>query len=172
MNKKRIKLFFIILVTIIFIFSNFSVSSINTKELSYIKLIEEKIKNKNKIIESEEYYYVMDYLPLPSEYNQSPKPKTFSNYPSEFSWTDYEGNDWTTTAKNQGPCGSCWAFGAVSCLESIINIAWETPDLDLDLSEQYILSCLSASGSCRGGNSYSAFKYIKNEEKIGNFNNG
>jgi len=157
MSNKQVKKILIIFL-IIFIGTSFSVTSIDIKNRDNIESMIECVNNRGNIFEEDEYSYcyVMEYLLLAPENNQSPKPKTFSNYPSEFNWMNYNGKDWTTNVKNQGPCGSCWAFGAVSCLESIINIAWNSPDLDIDLSEQYILSCLSASGSCRGGNSYSA----------------
>jgi PKD repeat protein len=114
----------------------------------------------------------MDYIPASPPEEISEKPQASTNLNAEFNWMDYNGNDWTTPAKNQGPCGSCWAFAAVSCLESVINIAWDDPDLDIDLSEQYILSCLSRAGSCGGGNSYSAFKYIQRNDTSGNNYNG
>ena len=117
-------------------------------------------------------YMVMDhFIETPPE-ELSPKPPVTTTGPSAFSWKNYNGKDWTTPAKNQGPCGSCWAFGAVSSLESVINIAWNDPNLDIDLSEQYILSCLSKSGSCGGGNSNSAFKYIMRDDSSGNNCNG
>jgi hypothetical protein len=45
-------------------------------------------------------------------------------------------------------------------------------DLDIDLSEQYLLSCLPDAGSCRGGRSPSPFSYIFNITEDGNFLNG
>lgn len=59
-----------------------------------------------------------------------------------FSWEDSLG-----PIRNQGACGSCWAFAAVSTLEAsnaIIN--GSKPDL----AEQHALSC-SGAGSCYGG---------------------
>ncbi|MEM0466695.1 MAG: C1 family peptidase [Candidatus Thermoplasmatota archaeon] len=116
--------------------------------------------------------YVMNELILAPDEEQSPKPTVLRSLPSSFSWLNYNGADWTTPARDQGSCGSCWAFGAMSCLESRINIAWNTPTLDIDTSEQYILSCLPSSGSCNGGNSYAAFKCIKSETAFGNYRNG
>jgi C1A family cysteine protease len=117
-------------------------------------------------------YSVMNHLELTPESELTPKPAVLQDIPSSFSWLNDSGYDWTTPARNQGGCGSCWAFGAVSALESRINIAWNTPDLDVDLSEQYILSCLPASGSCDGGNSYAAYKLILSEGATGNHCNG
>lgn len=92
--------------------------------------------------------------------------------PSTFSWLNYNGANWTTPARNQGSCGSCWAFAAVGALESVVNIASGQPNLNPDLSEQYILSCLSAAGSCGGGDSALAFRYIQSTDASGNYANG
>ena len=59
--------------------------------------------------------------------------------PEYFNWMDYEGKDWTTPARQQGMCGSCWLFAAYGALESVINIREGLADLDPDLSEQYVL---------------------------------
>jgi len=91
--------------------------------------------------------------------------------PVEFCWNNYNNMDLTTSAKNQGRCGSCWAFGAMSVIESMINIR-ENVDIDIDLSEQYLLSCVPASGSCNGGNTASPFSFIMNTSEDGNNCNG
>jgi PKD repeat protein len=92
--------------------------------------------------------------------------------PAYFNWKDHEGKDWTTPVKSQGGCGSCWAFGALGALESMINIREGIADLDPDLSEQYILSCLPAAGDCSGSWSINAFRYIMDNESDGNYVNG
>jgi hypothetical protein len=56
-----------------------------------------------------------------------------------------------TPVKNQGSCGSCWVFGPTAALESYINVYFNQ-HLDLDLSEQDVLSC-SGWGYCGGGSS-------------------
>ncbi len=92
---------------------------------------------------------------------KDPKPTmAFGDLPSQFSWLDY-GGDWSTPAKDQGNCGSCWAFGALGAMEAAINIAKGDPDFDCNLSEQYVLSCLSAAGSCGGGWMSEAIEYIE-----------
>lgn len=92
--------------------------------------------------------------------------------PSEFTWKNYQGKDLTTPARNQGQCGSCWAFAALGTIESLINIKENFADIDIDLSEQYLLSCVPASGSCNGGRSASPFSFIMNTSADGNFCNG
>jgi C1A family cysteine protease len=103
---------------------------------------------------------------------QSMKQTIKSDLPPYFSWRDYNGQDWTTPAKDQGNCGSCWDFAAIGALESIIQIREGCPGLSLDLSEQYVLSCLHAAGSCKGGWAYSAYRYIKMNTSSGNYCNG
>jgi len=76
---------------------------------------------------------------------------TIIDTPEYFNWMDFEGQDWTTPAKNQGNCGSCGIFSAIGALESIINIREGNADLDVDLSEQYVLSCLPRYGNCTTG---------------------
>ncbi|KYK23648.1 hypothetical protein AYK25_06595 [Thermoplasmatales archaeon SM1-50] len=93
--------------------------------------------------------------------------------PSEFSWLSTDGKDWMTYAKNQGNCGSCWLFGAMGALEGVINIREGCADLDPDLSEQYVLSCLPAAGSCNGGTiDHCVYYYIMNTSEQGNYKNG
>jgi C1A family cysteine protease len=92
------------------------------------------------------------------------------NLPSQFSWLNF-GGDWTTSAKDQGNCGSCWAFGALGGLEAAIDIASGYPNTNKDLSEQYVLSCLPAAGSCGGGWMSEAIAYIQSDSS-GSTGNG
>ncbi len=61
--------------------------------------------------------------------------------PSHFDWREHNGHNWITTVKNQKLCGSCWAFSSVGALEALVRIRHSTPSLDIDLSEQFLVSC-------------------------------
>jgi C1A family cysteine protease len=53
-----------------------------------------------------------------------------------------------TSVKNQGSCGSCWAFAAIGALESYIL---KKDGIEVNLSEQYMLSCNPWDWGCNGG---------------------
>jgi hypothetical protein len=53
-----------------------------------------------------------------------------------------------TPIKNQGSCGSCWAFGTIGAMEAAYKKKYGTT---LDLSEQYLLSCNTLGYGCDGG---------------------
>jgi len=86
---------------------------------------------------------------------------TFSetSYPSTLDWRNNNGN-WVTPVKNQGGCGSCWAFSSLGVIESRINIALNDTNFDIDLSEQDVVSC-NGYGNCSGGNEIFVFDYAK-----------
>ena len=133
-------------------------------------LADEIIKEEDCECESNQ---VLTYqITLDDAVGQSPKPTIAHDLPPYFSWKDVDGLDWTTKAKDQGNCGSCWDFAAMGALESIIQIREGCAGLNLDLSEQYVLSCLHAAGSCNGGWAYSAYRYIKMNTSQGNHCNG
>ncbi len=73
------------------------------------------------------------------------KPKSVMALPSSFDWRD-QGVE--TSVKNQGACGSCWAFATVAPLEHNIK---RLLGVERDLSEQYLLSCNTDGWDCGGG---------------------
>ena len=56
-------------------------------------------------------------------------------------WRTKEGYDWTTPVKNQGNCGSCYAFGSYGAMEACLDIRDMEPNRNINLAEQYMVSC-------------------------------
>jgi len=71
---------------------------------------------------------------------------------------DWVANGATTPVKNQGQCGSCWAFSATEQIES--DIFLKTGVLNV-LSPQQIVSCDTVDGGCNGGNTDTAYQYVQ-----------
>ena len=134
-------------------------------------------------------FLISNLIPLSSAYvdnnissnENSAISNNYHDLPEYFSWKDNSGYDWTTPAKNQlypKSCGSCWAFAPIGAMESCIKIARNTPDVDIDLSEQYLLSCIPilafnyGNGCNGGGNMWRVFHYIQDNSSDGNYCNG
>jgi len=102
---------------------------------------------------------------LPVEQGASPSEEGVSvgSVPSSFDWRNHDGQNWMTAVKNQGSCGSCWAFSAVGVVEAMYNIGTNNPNLDLDLSEEYLVSdCLSGQNCC-GGWMSTALTFVRDQ---------
>jgi C1A family cysteine protease len=110
----------------------------------------------------------------PTPYIETPEPKADEpasgigtsevDLPSSFNWCDSKA---CTPVRDQGQCGSCWAFATVGPLESAILIKDTT---SRDLSEQYLVSCNSDGWSCNGGwfaHEYHQWKYVYGEGSAG-----
>merc|ERR1712217_807908 len=77
-----------------------------------------------------------------------------------------------TPVKNQGQCGSCWAFSATEAIESQM-ILQTGSKYDFTLSPQQITSCTPNSGTygclgCNGGFTEGAYEYVKSAPGLAN----
>ena len=69
--------------------------------------------------------------------------KVGNSAPTTLNWTE---RGVVTSVKDQGSCGSCWAFGCAATAESVLLLNGET---NPDLSEQFLVSC-TIDSSCAG----------------------
>jgi cathepsin L len=83
-----------------------------------------------------------------------------TNVPSSIDWREKGA---VNPVRDQGQCGSCWAFATTANAESV----WAISSGQLiDLSEEFLVDCASGVGyfnmGCNGGQPDSAFKYMIN----------
>lgn len=74
-----------------------------------------------------------------------------------------ESVDWrdqgvVSPVKNQGHCGSCWAFSAIGNIEAVYKIKTGKNQL---FSEQQLVDCDSVDHGCRGGLMEYAYEYLE-----------
>jgi C1A family cysteine protease len=108
------------------------------------------------------------------------------DHPDYYDWRNAKykeiTGDWTTPIKDQGECGSCYAFATIAAVESKLNIKMVNPDYsdsscfdkDVDFSEQFIVSCGSECyfydedpiGGCLGATFDGGLNFIKTHGTI------
>jgi len=85
------------------------------------------------------------------------EPKRILKAPENFDWRDQGA---VTPVKDQGQCGSCWAFSVVENVESMWILANKSSNDTLRLSEQQVVDCDKSDGGCNGGDTPTAYEYI------------
>merc|ERR1711971_249595 len=70
---------------------------------------------------------------------------------------DWRAKGAVTPVKNQGQCGSCWAFSATEQLESAYFLQYGVLQ---ELSPQQVTSCTTTCCGCQGGNPINAWEYV------------
>merc|ERR1712050_239497 len=74
---------------------------------------------------------------------------------SSIDWRDLGG---VTPVKDQGQCGSCWAFSATEAVETGY---WKATSDTKILAPQQVVSCDSEDMACNGGDTSTAYEYIE-----------
>ena len=107
-----------------------------------------------------------------SKYLQTPRKaqkntdlrKVEVSLPTEVDWRTKKGA--VNPVKDQGQCGSCWAFSTVASVE---NLIWRTKNKSVSLSEQELVDCAGGkyeNEGCNGGLMDKAMDYVV-DNKIG-----
>ena len=80
--------------------------------------------------------------------------------PSAYDWRDYGR---VSAVKDQGSCGSCWAFSTVANLEGLYYAGKKVMKT---LSEQMLVDCDTSDSGCNGGLMEYTFTWLKNNGGI------
>jgi C1A family cysteine protease len=75
---------------------------------------------------------------------------------SSFDWRDA---GVVSPIRDQGGCGSCWAFASGAAFEANFRIRHSGRDSQVDTSEQQLVDCVPS--GCEGSNPYYAFAYLQ-----------
>lgn len=89
----------------------------------------------------------------PNSQNPSKTPPLGPTFPDSLDWTE---SGAVTPVKDQGSCGSCWAFSAVAAIESAYFLKTHTLK---QFSEQQLVSCDKRDSGCSGGIMTSAMNW-------------
>jgi len=101
----------------------------------------------------------LGYAPRASDEPRPLLPLPQGTAPDTFDWRT-QGK--VTAVKDQGQCGSCWAFSVTENVESMWMIAKGISAADMaPLSPQEIVDCDNSDSGCNGGDPPTAYKYIQ-----------
>jgi len=70
--------------------------------------------------------------------------------------------DWDVTpVKDQGQCGSCWAFGTLGAVEAVYK---QSTGTTVNLAEQQLVDCSTQNSGCNGGRPDWAMDYLEGKD--------
>lgn len=98
-------------------------------------------------------------LSIPDNFEFGPEPtaEEVSGLPASF---DSRSKGWIAAVRDQGQCGSCWAFSVASTMSA--NYAKKHGGSPPVLSEQQLVDCSPSDNGCKGGWPLNTFTYAKN----------
>jgi C1A family cysteine protease len=99
---------------------------------------------------------VLTHLEVPKDIVAEPEEEPIVEAPTSF---DARKKGWIPAIRNQGQCGSCWAFSTVASISAAYaKKKGKTPPV---LSEQQLVDCSKGDYGCNGGWPLTACEYAK-----------
>jgi len=105
-------------------------------------------------VEFSNTHLMPNYKPAFSESKYEVVASVNGDLPTSFDWRDKNA---VTPVKDQGQCGSCWAFSATEEIESQWILKGHAA---VDLAPQQIVDCDKSDGGCSGGDTPTAYEYV------------
>ena len=131
---------------------------IKKAKISLVKPFGQKTRDKNSS-EVKNYSEVTKYLKYELfDIHEEKLPKIWD-------WTDVGGNNYVSSPRTQGKCGSCYTFSTISSLESRLRILTNNED-QTKFSTQYVLSCNFYTQGCGGGYPILVGKFLSEFEML------
>jgi C1A family cysteine protease len=152
-------------------------SSVVLAEKTELEAIKQEIRNKGAKWQAEETS--ISRLPLEhrllrarlDRYSLTAKAPThnvaslpvISPSPGALDWRTYAAYNFVTPVRDQGDCGSCWAFAATAGLESQVLITQNNTSSPstLQLAPETLLSCSGCGNCINGGDPWCASGYLE-----------
>ena len=111
------------------------------------------------------FLYTFLTLSLASTQTSAPPQTKTINIPKSLDWRSYKGTNYLASFKPEAPnakCDSSWAILVASTLSDRLKILRQGKSPDIQLSSQFLLSCVDNSKGCSGGDIIESFIFILN----------
>jgi C1A family cysteine protease len=104
-----------------------------------------------------EFKQLLGYVPRNQTTNAEVFDRSGVAAPTSFDWS----KTGVTPVKDQGQCGSCWAFSIVENIESVWLINKKISPSNMPaLSPQEVVDCDTSDAGCNGGDPPTAYAYV------------